>query len=76
MAKQLEDKIRALYEWKDAEILELTIMKYHVHMIVTNPRRLSISDMIGTLKGKTAISTFKEKKGVENETILGESFLE
>jgi REP element-mobilizing transposase RayT len=71
----LKEKYDRYREWKDVEILELTIMKDHIHMVVTIPPRLSISEMMGILKGKTAISIFKENR-VENEKILGESFLE
>ena len=60
VARLIEHKIRAICEWKQAEILELNIRKDHVHMIVTIPPRLAISEMMGILKGKTAIAVFKQ----------------
>jgi putative transposase len=61
VAQQLKEKIRTICEWKGVEILELSIMKDHVHMVVTIPPRLSVSELMGILKGKTAISIFKER---------------
>ena len=41
------------------EILELNVMEDHVHMIITLPPKISVSEMMGILKGETAISLFK-----------------
>jgi len=55
IAKAIEEKIRAICELKCAEILELNAMKDHVHMVVSIPPRVSISELMGILKGKRAI---------------------
>jgi len=47
----------------------------HVHMVVSIPPRLAVSDFMGVLKGKTAIRVFKKLSQSEEETLLGESFL-
>ena len=54
----VEKKIRAICEWKKVEILEITIMPDHVHAVVTIPPKLSISEFMGIIKGKTAIAVF------------------
>ena len=59
VAKAVEEKIRTICEWKGIEVLELNVMKDHVHMVVTIPTRESISEVMGILKGKTAIALFK-----------------
>ena len=74
LAKQLEEKIRTICEWKDVEILELTIMKDHIHMVVTIPPKLSISEVMGILKGKTAISIFKENRELKTRKYWGNHF--
>ena len=51
IAKIVEEKIRSVCEWKGAEILELNVMKDHVHMVVSVPPRVSISELMGILKG-------------------------
>jgi putative transposase len=74
VAQELEEKIRTICEWKDVEILELTIMKDHVHMVVTIPPRLSISNFMGILKGKTAISIFKGNRELKTGKYWGNHF--
>jgi len=74
VAEQLERKIRTVCEWKEVEILELTIMKDHIHMVVTIPPRLSISGLMGILKGKTAIAIFKEKSELKTKLYWGNHF--
>jgi putative transposase len=75
VGKYIENRIRGLCEWKKVEILELNVLEDHVHMVVVIPPRLSVSDLMGTLKGKTAISLFKNmpdlKKSRIGETISG-----
>jgi len=48
-----------LCEWKNIEILEINVKEDHIHMILSIPPRLSISEVMGMLKGKTAIKLFK-----------------
>lgn len=54
-----EEDVRALCEWKGAEVLELSVQRDHVHMVVSIPPRVSISELMGIVKGKTAIKIFK-----------------
>jgi putative transposase len=39
VAKFGEHNIRELYEWKRAEVLELSVQEDHVHLVVSVPRR-------------------------------------
>lgn len=58
--KDLVDKdIRLLCEWKGCEVEELTIQEDHVHLMVSIPPKVSVSELMGTLKGKLAIKLFK-----------------
>ncbi|MCA9356777.1 IS200/IS605 family transposase [Candidatus Nomurabacteria bacterium] len=43
-------------------IEEINIQPDHVHMIISIPPKYSISDMMGYLKGKTALKLFQEQK--------------
>jgi len=74
IAKIVEEKIRSVCEWKGAEILELNVMKDHVHMVVSMPPRVSISELIGILKGKTAIALFKGKHELKKKPYWGNHF--
>lgn len=55
LVKELLSKdIPMLLEWKDCELIEMNIQKDHIHLIVSVPPKISISTLMGTLKGKTA----------------------
>jgi len=70
----IESRIRELCEWKKVEILELNVREDHVHMVVVIPPRLSVSDLMGTLKGKTAISLFKSMPDLKKKPYWGNHF--
>ena len=44
VGKYVEERIRAMCEWKDSEVEELSVMKDHVHLVVTVPPKVSISE--------------------------------
>ena len=57
--KLLQHNIPMLLEWKSCEMLEMNIQKDHVHLIISVPPKISISLLMGILKGKKAIKIFK-----------------
>ena len=63
-----------LCEWKGAEVLELSIQRDHVHMVVSVPPRVSISELMGTVKGKTAIKIFKSYPALKKKPYWGNHF--
>jgi putative transposase len=74
VGKYVEARIRAICEWKDSEIEELKVMKDHVHLVVSVPPRVSISELMGVLKGKTAIGVFKHYKKLRRKPYWGNHF--
>ena len=74
VGKYLEQRIESLCEWKQVEILELNVMEDHVHMVVTIPPKISISVLMGILKGKTAISLFKSYPALKKKPYWGNHF--
>jgi len=70
----LEQDIRMICQWKDVEIEELNIQIDHVHIIVSIPPRLSVSDFMGILKGKTAIKLFKSYPSLKQKPYWGNHF--
>jgi len=50
--------VRQLCEWKKIEILECSIQSDHVHLVLSIPPKYSVSDVVGFLKGKSAIKVF------------------
>jgi putative transposase len=74
IAAAMEQDIRQVSSWKDVEIDEKSVQTDHVHMIVSIPPRLSVSDFMGVLKGKTAIRIFKSHPGLKKKPYWGNHF--
>ena len=55
VSKEAENCVRAFSEQQGSEIIELSIQVDHVHLIAMVPPKVSISNFVGTLKGRTAI---------------------
>ena len=53
---------------------ELNIQKDHVHMIVKVVPKVSISQLMGTVKGRTAIRVFKKYPYLKNKPYWGNHF--
>ena len=51
-------------------IEEINIQSDHIHMMLSIPPKYAVSDIIGYLKGKTAIKLFQTQKQL-SQTILG-----
>ena len=74
LADVVEDKVRMICDWKEVEILELNIQRDHVHMVCSIPPKISISDFMGILKGKTAIIMFKSFPSLKKKPYWGNHF--
>ena len=70
----VENDIRMLCEWKGVEILELNVQIDHVHVVCSVPPKVSISDLMGTLKGKLAIKLFKSYPKLKQKPYWGNHF--
>lgn len=60
VGKELYRSIYILCNMKDCEILELNVQPDHVHLVVMIPPKLSISTLMGVLKGRTAIRLYNK----------------
>jgi putative transposase len=63
-----------LAEWEGCEIVELSVQLDHIHLVVSIPPRVSISDLMGTLKGKLAIKLFKSYPSMKKKPYWGNHF--
>ena len=74
IAAAMEQDIRQVCSWKEVEIDEMSVQSDHVHMVVSIPPRLSVSDFMGVLKGKTAIRIFKSHPNLKKKPYWGNHF--
>ena len=63
-----------LLEWKSCELVEMNIQVDHIHLIVSIPPKISVSDLMGILKGKTAIKIFKSYPQLKKKPYWGNHF--
>ena len=70
----VENDMRMLCEWKGVEILEMNVQIDHVHVICSVPPKVSISELMGTLKGKLAIKIFKTYPKLKQKPYWGNHF--
>lgn len=56
--REVGEILRTLCEYKNVELVEGSISVDHVHMYVKIPPKLSVSEFMGYLKGKSALMVF------------------
>jgi len=59
--------IRAFSEQQRCEIVELNIQVDHVHLLAMVPPKVSISDYVGTIKGRSAIRVFNKFRKLKDK---------
>ena len=73
LRKHLGDVFRKLAAQKESEIVEGHLMHDHVHMMIAIPPKYSVSNVVGYIKGKSAIHlarVYSERK----RNFAGQSF--
>ena len=55
-------------------VIELNVQNDHVHLLVMVPPKISISDYIGKLKGRTAIRVLNKYKRLKKKPYWGNHF--
>ena len=56
----IREIIKKLCEYKEAKMVGGSVSKDHIHMIVKIPPKISISEFMGYLKGKSALMIFDQ----------------
>ena len=62
IAERLRDLIREICKTKDVEIIKGHISKDHVHIFVSVPPHISISELVKSIKGKSSRKLMMEYK--------------
>ena len=74
IAREVDQCIRMYTENLKCEIIELNIQKDHIHLLVMIPPKVSISQYMGTIKGKAAIRVFKQFPKLKEKPYWGNHF--
>ena len=58
LKRDIGEILRKLCEYKGVEIIEAEACPDHIHMLVSIPPKISVSDFMGYLKGKSSLMIF------------------
>ena len=70
----MSKSIRVYSERLGCEIVELNVQEYHVHLLIKVPPKVSISTLMGTVKGKTALQVFRQFSYLKDKPYWGNHF--
>jgi len=70
----LANDIHVLFAWKPCELIEMRIQTDHIHLIISDPPKLSVSQLSWILKGKTAIRIFNSYPQPKTKPFWGNHF--
>jgi putative transposase len=74
IGQEVERCIRAFSERLGAEIVELNVQEDHVHLWVMIPPKVSGSEFMGTIKGRTAIRVLNKFRHLKRKPYWGNHF--
>ena len=70
----VDESIQAICGYAGAEVVEMNVQEDHVHLIVMVPPKVSISDLMGRVKGQTSIKIFKQFRHLRKKPYWGNHF--
>ncbi len=74
LKSEIEHCIRSFAHQKSCEIEEINVQEDHVHLLIKVPPKISISSIVGILKGRTAIRVLNQFKELKQKTYWGNHF--
>lgn len=66
--------IQAICGYAGCEVVELNVQRDHVHLMVMIPPKISVSKMMGRLKGQTSIKLFNQFRNLREKPYWGNHF--
>ena len=72
--EEVENCLRMFSEQKRCKLESINVQENHVHIIIDVPPKESISDIVGILKGRTAIRLFGKFKKLKQRPYWGNHF--
>ena len=73
LRKYLGEILRELAEQKECKVLEGHLMPDHVHIMLSIPPKYSVSQVVGFIKGKSAIQIARNFQG-RKRNFVGQNF--
>ena len=74
MGRDVYGAVMIYCEQQGCEVVELNVQVDHVHLLVKIPPKLSVSKLVGVLKGRTAIRLFNKYPHLRKKPFWGNHF--
>jgi putative transposase len=74
VAQELHNYVHIYSGRLGCEVVELNVQKDHVHLLIKIPPKVSISALMGTLKGKSALRIFSKFPYLKQKPYWGNHF--
>ena len=74
VAQAVHDCLTLFAKQLECTIIELNIRPDHVHLLIKVPPKVSISRLMGTLKGRSAIRVFQQFPALKSKPYWGNHF--
>jgi putative transposase len=71
---EVEKSIRIYSERLGCTVVELNVQPDHIHLLIKVPPKVSISKLMGTVKGKTALQIFRQFSHLKTKPYWGNHF--
>jgi len=74
LAADVESCVRTFSAQDRCEVLELSVQVDHVHLVTLVPPKISVSDHVGKIKGRTAIRILNKYRKLKQKPYWGNHF--
>ena len=74
LGEEVRGTLLTIAGWMGVEVVELSVMPDHVHMLALIPPTLAVSKVMGELKGRTAIRVFQKHGYLRKKPYYGNHF--
>lgn len=74
IGREVENSIQVYSSRLNCHVIELNVQQDHVHLLVKVPPKVSISELIGTVKGKSALRVFTRFPYLRQKPYWGNHF--
>ncbi len=71
---EVSKSIRIYAERLGCELVELNVQPDHVHLLIKIPPKVSVSKLMGTVKGRTALQIFRQFPYLKQKPYWGNYF--
>jgi putative transposase len=70
----VESGVQAICGFAGCEVVEMNVQRDHMHVVVMIPPKVSVSELLGRVKGQTSIKLFNKFRELKKKPYWGNHF--